>query len=139
MKRTVLSTLLCAGLTSCAFGPALAGDSTGPYVGQVETCEASWYGPGFDGKPMKKEEIPYDSNHPGYVAHSTLPMGTIIKVTNLNNDLSVEVEVADRGPNGISGRCVDATRAVAKMLKFYVNERAGEAPVLVEILELPKM
>ena len=135
MRKTVLSTLLLAGFTSCVASPMLAGTTT-PHVGQTEVCEATWYGPGFDRNPMKNGQ-PYDSNNPSYIAHSTLPMGTIVRVTNLNNGLSVVVEVADRGPNGISGRCVDGTRAVAQELQYYVNERAGEAPVRVEVLELP--
>ncbi len=135
MKQIVLSTLLLAGAVFSNFGPVFAGSSL--YEGQTETCEASWYGPGFDGEPMKMDEIPYDSNSPSYIAHSTLPMGTMVEVTNLNNGRSIVVEVADRGPNGIKGRCVDATRKVAQLLGFYVNEHAGEAPVRVEILELP--
>ena len=129
---TVLSTLLCAGMLSCA-SHAYAGSIT---EGQQSECMASWYGPGFDGRDMANGQ-PYNSNHPTRVAHSTLPMGTIVEVTNLNNGESVIAEVTDRGPNGRGGFCVDATREIAKDLGFYVNEHAGEAPVRVEVLVLP--
>jgi len=108
-----------------------------PYVGMIQTCKATWYGPGFDGKPMKMDEIPYDSNNPSRIAHSTLPMGTIVEVTNLSNGQSEIVKVTDRGPNGKPGRCVDATRAVAKQLGYYVNEHAGDAQVSVRVIWLP--
>lgn len=136
MKRSVLSTLLLAGATCYALVTPIFAYSP-LKEGEIQTCEASWYGPGFDGKPMKMGEIPYDSNHPTRIAHSTLPMGSMVEVTNLNNGRSIIVMVTDRGPNGIPGRCVDATREVAKRLKFYVNEKAGDAPVEVRVISIP--
>ena len=57
---------------------------------------ASWYGPGFHGNRTSSGEI-YDQNDLT-AAHQTLPLGTRVAVTNLQNGRSVEVRVNDRGP-----------------------------------------
>ena len=101
-----------------------------------EICTASWYGPGLQGSTMKNGER-FDMNDPTTIAHSTLPMGTKVKITNLENDKWVIVEVKDRGPNRVAGRCVDASKAVAKDLGFYCGPRCGTARVEVTVLRFP--
>lgn len=82
----------------------------------AEVMKASWYGPGFQGSPMANGE-PFDMND-YTVAHKTLPLGTCLKLTNIENGRTVNrVEVTDRGPY-IEGRQLDVSKAVAKHLGF---------------------
>jgi rare lipoprotein A len=77
--------------------------------------QASWYGPGFHGKKTASGEI-FDQRRLT-AAHKTLPLGTIAKVTNLQNGNTVEVEINDRGPY-VGERVIDVSRAAAKALGF---------------------
>jgi rare lipoprotein A len=93
-----------------------------------ETGIASWYGPGFDGKRTANGEI-FDTN--GLTAaHKTLPMPSMVRVTNLENGRSISVRVNDRGPFS-PGRVIDLSRRGAQLLGFI--ER-GTARVRVEIM-----
>lgn len=89
---------------------------------------ASFYASKFEGRKTSSGEIFRQSKMT--CAHRTLPFGTLLKVTNLNNDSSIVVRVNDRGPYG-KGRVVDLTLAGAKKLNF-VN--AGVTRVALEIL-----
>ncbi|HOV62517.1 MAG TPA: septal ring lytic transglycosylase RlpA family protein [Spirochaetia bacterium] len=71
---------------------------------------ASWYGGKFHGRKTANGEI-FDSNE-FTAAHRTLPFGTLVKVTNLANGLSVIVRINDRGPF-VEGRIIDLSRAAA--------------------------
>ena len=82
-----------------------------PY--QVGT--ASWYGEDFDGKPTASGE-PYNM-YDLTAAHPTLPLGTLVKVTNLHNRNAVVVRINDRGPI-VPGRIIDLSYSAAKVLKF---------------------
>ncbi|MDP6573596.1 MAG: septal ring lytic transglycosylase RlpA family protein [Rhodospirillales bacterium] len=93
-----------------------------------ETGIASWYGAKFHGRPTANGEI-YDMNGLS-AAHRTLPLPSIVRVTNLDNGRSLVVRVNDRGPFA-RGRIVDASRRSAQLLGF---ERAGTAKVRVQIL-----
>lgn len=94
-----------------------------------ETGIASWYGPGFHGRKTANGEI-YDQD--GLTAaHRTLPLPSMVRVTNLENGRSLVVRVNDRGPFK-SGRIIDLSRRAAQLLKF-VN--TGTAKVEVEVLE----
>jgi rare lipoprotein A len=64
-------------------------------------------------------------------AHKTLKFGTLLKVTNLNNNKSVLVTVNDRGPH-IKGRIIDLSYVAAKEIDML---RAGTAKVKIEIIE----
>jgi len=85
--------------------------SARPY--QVGT--ASWYGQDFEGKPTASGE-PYNM-YELTAAHPTLPLGTLVKVTNLRNRRAVLVRVNDRGPI-VPGRIIDVSYGAAKMLHF---------------------
>lgn len=74
----------------------------------VEIGEASWYGPGFHGRKTANGER-FDT-YELTAAHKTLPFGTILRVTNLENNLFTVVRVNDRGPY-IRGRIIDLSRA----------------------------
>ena len=71
------------------------------------------------------------NNGANTAAHKTLPMGTMVKVTNLINGRSEVVRINDRGPY-IKGRIIDVTVGVVKKLDFI---NAGVVPVEVEILD----
>ena len=89
---------------------------------------ASWYGPNFHGKYTSDGEI---YNMFAYTAaHKTLPMNTIVKVTNLNNGKSVIVRINDRGPF-VKGRIIDLSYAAAKKIGLDIT---GTAPVKLTVI-----
>ncbi|OGZ45855.1 MAG: hypothetical protein A3C84_03655 [Candidatus Ryanbacteria bacterium RIFCSPHIGHO2_02_FULL_48_12] len=75
---------------------------------------ASWYGPGFHGKPMASTKK-FNQNNPSVVAHREFPMGTQVIVTNLETGKSITAWVMDRGPYK-KGRVLDLSRAGAEVL-----------------------
>jgi rare lipoprotein A len=85
-----------------------------PY--QVGT--ASWYGEDFVGKPTASGE-PYDM-YRLTAAHPTLPLGTLVRVTNLHNRHSVIVRINDRGPI-VPGRIIDVSYSAARVLNFELK------------------
>ena len=78
-----------------------------------EVGEASWYGPGFQGQETANGET-FNQNEMT-AAHPNLPMGTKVKVTNLENGKKVDVRINDRGPYAQS-RVIDLSSAAAKKL-----------------------
>jgi rare lipoprotein A len=97
----------------------------------VEIGIASWYGPGFHGRRTASGEI---YNMYAYTAaHKTLPLGTYVRVINLENGKSVVVRINDRGPFK-KGRIIDLSYAAAK--KIGMIEK-GTARVRLEILSKP--
>lgn len=95
---------------------------------------ASWYGPGFHGRRTASGKR-FNTNHMT-AAHRTLPFGTKVLVTNLNNDKTVEVEINDRGPAKKTQRLIDLSKAAAKKLGFA---SAGVTKVRVEVIEKEKI
>ncbi len=93
-----------------------------------ETGIASWYGPDFHGNDTANGEI-FDMNEIS-AAHRTLPLPSMVRVTNLENGRTLNVRVNDRGPFA-RGRIIDMSRRGAQLLGF---ERAGTAMVRVDIL-----
>lgn len=90
---------------------------------------ASWYGPNFHGKPTANGAV-FDQTKVS-AAHRTLPMPSMVRVTNLENGRSIKVIVNDRGPFHQS-RIIDLSRRGAQLLGF---ETKGTALVRVEVLE----
>ena len=78
---------------------------------------ASWYGPGFHGKPKPLGES-FDM-HGISAAHRTLPLPTVVKVTNLQTGKSLKLVVDDRGPFTYQGRIIDLSVGAAKALGTY--------------------
>lgn len=93
-----------------------------------ETGIASWYGPDFHGKFTANGEI-FDQNDVS-AAHRTLPMPSLVRVTNLENGRTLVVRVNDRGPY-VNNRIIDLSRRAAQMLGF---EGKGTAKVRVQIM-----
>ena len=93
-----------------------------------KTGIASWYGDEFGGRLTANGEI-FD---PALVsaAHKTLPMPSVVRVTNLDNGKSLVVRINDRGPY-VSGRIIDMSREAARLLGFKDN---GIARVRVKLL-----
>lgn len=89
---------------------------------------ASWYGPGFHGKRTANGER-FNQNALT-AAHTTLPLPSYVRVTNVKNGKSVVVRVNDRGPFS-KRRIIDVSKRTAKELEFI---RAGKAKVRVEYL-----
>jgi len=94
-----------------------------------ETGIASWYGPGFHGRRTANGER-YDQ-HDLTAAHPTLPMPSLVRVTNLENGRSLKLRINDRGPFS-NNRIIDVSQRAAQLLGF---ERQGTASVRVEVLE----
>ena len=76
---------------------------------------ASWYGDAFHGRPTANGEA-FDM-YLASAAHATLPLPSLVEVTNLDNDRSVQVRVNDRGPFK-PGRIIDLSREAADQLGF---------------------
>lgn len=94
----------------------------------VQTGKASWYGPGFHGKKTSNGER-YNM-HALTAAHKTLPLGTVVRVSNLDNGKNVIVRINDRGPFH-GKRVIDLSKAAAARLGFV---KQGMAKVRVEAL-----
>jgi rare lipoprotein A len=98
-------------------------------LAQVQTGKASFYADKFEGRPTASGEK-YRHNKLT-AAHKTLPFGTKVKVTNLDNNKSVEVIINDRGPY-VDGRIIDLSKSAAEQLGF-INQ--GLAEVKMEIVD----
>lgn len=93
-----------------------------------ETGIASWYGPNFHAKMTANGET-FDQEAVS-AAHKTLPMPSVVRVTNLENGRSLIVRVNDRGPF-VNGRIIDLSRRAAELLGM---EAQGTAKVRVQIM-----
>ena len=89
---------------------------------------ASWYGPGFYGNRTANGEVYRPGTYT--VAHRSLPFGTRVRITNLNNGRSAVARVNDRGPF-VGGRIVDLGQGIASHLGVTSS---GIADVRLEVL-----
>jgi rare lipoprotein A len=116
-----------AAAVSLAGSLALAGPAAaGPDYQAVGA--ASWYGEPFHGRKTASGER-FDMNM-ATAAHRTLPFGSIVEVTNLDNDRTVKVRINDRGPFKAS-RLIDVSREAAEQLGF---RHKGMAKVRVRVV-----
>ena len=90
---------------------------------------ASWYGPGFHGKKTANGEVFNKNKYTA--AHRTLPLPSIVRVTNLENNKSLILKVNDRGPF-VKGRIIDVSEKSAIYLGF---KNKGKAKVKVTYLK----
>ncbi len=93
---------------------------------------ASWYGPRFHGRLTANGEI-YDMYAPT-AAHVSLPLGSLVRVSNPRTGQSKVVRINDRGPY-IEGREIDLSFQVARELGLVEK---GVARVKIELLQVPK-
>src|SRR5688572_5739872 len=98
-------------------------------VAQVQTGKASFYADKFEGVYTASGEK-YKHNKLT-AAHKTLPFGTRVRVTNLENNNSVEVVINDRGPY-VEDRIIDLSKEAAEQLGF-INK--GLAEVKLEVVD----
>jgi rare lipoprotein A len=97
----------------------------------TETGRASWYGPPYHNRRGSNGEV-YNM-HAMTAAHRTLPLGSIVRVTNLKTGHAALVRITDRGPF-IPGRVLDLSLAAARKLDVYLP---GVAEVKVEVMQTP--
>jgi rare lipoprotein A len=96
---------------------------------QQQIGTASWYGKDFHGKPTASGEI---YNMYGYsAAHKTLPLGTRVRVTNLDNGRKILVPINDRGPF-VGRRIIDMSYGAARHLGMV---KEGLAKVRIEVIQ----
>ena len=102
-------------------------------VGETKDILASWYGEYFHGRLTAIGEV-YDMN--GYTAaHKTYPLGTVLKVTNEEKGISLEVRINDRGPFW-GKRELDLSKGAATYLG---TKEQGVAPVSIEVISVPSI
>lgn len=95
----------------------------------VQRGVGSWYGPRFHGRRTASGEV-YNMND-FTAAHQTLPLGTVVRVTNQSNGKSTLVRINDRGPY-IDGRIIDLSYNAAKILDIV---QPGTGDVAIEVIE----
>lgn len=115
MRAALLLLLVLTGLGGCAHSSA-------------QTGVASWYGPGLRGnKTASGETLRF---HRRRAAHRTLPFGTVVRVTRVDNGKRVRVVINDRGPY-VQGRVIDLTKRPARRLGLLQD---GHAQVALQVV-----
>lgn len=113
---------------------ACASEATSrPAMAPVQVGLATHYGRAFQGRETASGET-FDRREM-VAAHRALPFGTIVRVTNLENDRAVRVRIIDRGPYGRNherGTIIDVSTQAARRLGFLDD---GKVPVRVEVIE----
>lgn len=128
--RLGLATLIWMAGASVQADPANAARPTLPPPYQVG--KAAWYGEDYDGRETANGET-YNM-YRLTAAHRDLPLGAVVKVTNLRNGRKVTVRINDRGPVKKHGRIIDLSYAASRRLGMAV---CGVAPVRINVLKLP--
>src|SRR6266704_768576 len=125
--------------------PRLALPAMRSHARPYQVGTASWYGEDFEGKPTASGE-PFNM-YDLTAAHPSLPLGTLVRVTNLRNRRAVVVRINDRGPI-VPGRIIDVSYSAAKVLKFQGQgiQRVRldvvpprKAPATMAMLRLPAL
>jgi len=127
--------LLSSCSTAPRYGPGTSKRSTTTKQGKkrypkVQYGISSYYGEDFHGKTTANGEV-FDM-YGLTAAHKTLPLNTIIRVTNLENNKSLILRINDRGPY-VKGRILDCSYGAALKLGFVGQ---GTARVKIEVIEL---
>ena len=118
MKTKKIFVLFLLGLTSFSFANVYKSNA-----------QASYYAEKYHGRKTANGET--FNMYAMTCAHKTLPFGTILRVTNLKNNKTVDVRVNDRGPF-VKGREIDVSKAAAQKLGMI---KTGTANVRIEIVE----
>lgn len=131
MKRVILMTFMVLGFLSLSFS-----QNSGRYWNKKDSTyvgKATWYGAVLQGNlTASGERFDY---HKFTAAHKFLPLGSYVKVTNLNNGRTLIVKINDRMPL-TSSPIIDLTRASAEELGY---RRHGVTKVKLEVLNIPPM
>lgn len=145
--KFLFTTFLCLIINACSPAPRYTSDeSKSPIKSNIKTPSlsaknknikhrrvmkgvSSFYAEDFHGKLTANGEV-YDM-YGLTAAHKTLPLNTIVRVTNLLNNKSLILRINDRGPY-VKGRILDCSYGAAKKLDFVKN---GTTDVKVEVIE----
>jgi len=134
-NRIILLLFIIPVLFSCAKKSVESGapPESGGFVGEgyTQIGIASWYGIEEHNRHAANGER--FSKYAYTAAHKSLPMGTVVRVTNLENGRDVLVKINDRGPF-VRGRIIDLSYAAAKSVGML---RAGTVKVKVEVVSTP--
>ncbi len=128
----LISALVGCGMSGCTptvrhpLPPAPSAPTTSS-TSPSQVVVASWYGPGFQGRPTASGER-FESQELT-AAHRTLPLGSHVTVTNLATGKSVRVRINDRGPY-VRGRAIDLSRGAARRIGL---ERRGVGRVRITV------
>lgn len=128
IRGTLLTFLIAQGLE----GPLVARPEVPAQPIRVWQGVASWYGPDFHGRLTANGEI-YDM-FSLTAAHPSLPMGSLVRISNPATGQSLIVRINDRGPF-IEGREIDLSYRAACLLG--INEQ-GLARLRLELIEVPE-
>ena len=128
-RPQVLALVLLAGVAALLAGCATTSEVF--HEGETQRGLASWYGSEQNGSRTASGER--FNMHALTAAHRHFPFGTIVRVTNLQNDRSIDVRINDRGPFGDGDRVIDVSSAAADALEM---KKAGFVPVELEILQI---
>jgi rare lipoprotein A len=129
--KYILPGALCLG--ACTSPTATKSVATAKQIHPISIMtaqgRASYYGGRHNGRTTSSGAVFNASRMTA--AHRTLPFGTKVIVTNLENSVSCNVEITDRGPALWTGRVIDVSEAAARCLDMF---RAGVIPVKLDIL-----
>ena len=128
LKGALIAIVALWLLAACATPPEGALDTPGSVGAYDVVGMASWYGKRFHGRQTASGDV-FDMNALT-AAHPSLPFGTRVRVTNLDNGRSVIVKINDRGPF-VKRRIIDVSRRAAEELGFV---RDGITQVRVEVI-----
>ena len=131
MRIRIFIPALIFALISCSVSPRFRTEpvSSGGKVLQTDIGIASYYGEEFHGRKTASGEI-FDM-YRFSAAHRDYPLGTVVRVTNINNGKSLILKINDRGPFA-KGRIIDLSYAAAKELNFVLD---GTTTVKIEVLK----
>ena len=122
--RAALAVIAVLGIAGCGHkrrarvNPPAPTHRTPPIpveIGHTEIGTASWYGHPYHGRAAANGEI-YDMEKMT-AAHRTMPFNTWVRVTDMDNQKTVEVRIIDRGPF-VEGRIIDLSHAAARDLEM---------------------
>jgi rare lipoprotein A len=135
MTITTATSFLLAAVIACLLFQLVTPAAQTPAPSKVtrETGIAIFYSDKLQGRRLTTGEK-YDKNALT-AAHRTLPLGTMVKVTNLKNNKSVVVRINDRGPHGSKERIIDLSGRAAEDLDMIKD---GKAKVKLEVVKSPK-
>jgi rare lipoprotein A len=131
LPNLLLAALCLLALTGCASRRPAPTTAARQVNSGASVGIASYYADKFQGRPTASGER-FDNGRLT-AAHRTLPFGTRVRVTNLDNGRSVTIRVNDRGPF-VKGRIIDLSVAAARRLDML---RTGVARVRVEPVNTP--
>jgi len=134
--RAILAIALSAFIAACSAARPTIAPTQNPTPPSAQPTPqvvgiASWYGPGFDGRPTSTGAIYHQEDLTA--ASNEFPLGSRVMVTNLDNGRSIEVAVIDRGPFK-KDRKIDLSHKAAHIIGMLDK---GTAPVRISLISAP--